>query len=65
MNFFPSARNRKSAENELNFDFPNLYIFTYPAKVEKFGPDHSLPNPVVQIATPTQVVGKNIGFLDI
>ena len=42
-------------------------MYCFPAKVEKIGPylDSSLPDPVVQIATPPQVVGKNIGFLDI
>ena len=40
-------------------------MYRYPAKVEKVGLDPLLPDPVVQIATPTQVVGKNIGFLDI
>ena len=42
-------------------------MFCFPAKVEKIGPyvNSSLPDPVVKIATPTKVLGRNIGFLDI
>ena len=32
-------------------------MYCYPAKVEKVRLGPSLPNPVVQIATPTQIIG--------
>ena len=44
-------------------DLPNLCMYCYPAKVEKVDLGPSFPNPVVQIAPLTQIIGMYVQLI--